>query len=396
LQYLALLRQSEIVRILTFVQALAYFGSWFSHVAILTLLVELKASPFIISVAVAMMFLPALLQGAFVGTIIDRIEPKKLMNTLLFVESVCTVCFVFITAPEYIWLLLLLVYLKMSAAGMYFTSEMSLLPKILKSDELKLANEIHSIVWSVSFTVGVALGGLAVEFLGIKASFLIDASLFIIAVVVFSKLRLSSVVSKPTEGILDSFLAGLRYVFRQNPKLVPLMLLHATVGLTVFDALVTVLAEQKYKAELSVPLAIGFISATRSLALVIGPFVFSKLINKQSLFWMFLGQGIAIMIWGVLSHSFWFSLIGAFLCGMFTTTIWSYTMTLLQDAIDKKFYGRVVSINDMFFTAAATTTSFGIGALMGAGIAAQSVLLMLGVLFLAVAVLYRVKLKEFA
>ncbi len=389
MDYIILLRQSQTVRVLTAVQVVAYFGSWFSHVAILTLLANLGASPFLIAIAVSLMFLPALIQGPFTGALVDRLEPKKLMNTLLLIEAACTIGFVFINESGYIWLLLALVYIKMSAARFYFTSEMSLMPKLLDARELKLANEIHSIVWSVSFTVGMALSGLAVEFLGINAAFLIDASLFIVAVFIFSMLNIN--VQKPTiiHSFLDSFKAGIRYVFVDNRKLLPIMALHATVGFTIFDAIITVLAQNNYSKQVSIPLAIGFISAIRSLALMIGPFLFSKFVNRSTLFYMLLGQGAAIALWGVLSGSFWLSLIGSFFCGLFTTTLWSYTMTMLQESIGHEYYGRVVSINDMFFTATTVATSFAIGALMDAGMFAGDVLFVLSAMFFIAAILYK-------
>ncbi len=377
------------MRILTTVQIIAYFGSWFSHVAILALLVQLGASAFVISIAVAFSFLPSLIQGPFTGALIDRLEPKRLMNTLLLIEAVCTFLFVFIEGSGYIWLLLALVYIKMSAAGFYFTSEMSLLPKILKPSELKLANEIHSIVWSVSFTAGMALGGLAVQYLGIKVAFLIDASLFIVAILTFNRLCVSVEKTKQIGSYLHSFKEGLRYVFRKNPKLLFIIALHASVGLTVFDGIVTVLAESKYKSVISVALAIGFIGAIRSVALVIGPFLFSKIVSKERLFWLFLGQGAAIMLWGALSHDFWLSLVGSFFCGLFTTTIWSFTMTMLQEATDHNYYGRVVAINDMFFTATATLTSVALGVMMESGISGGSSLFAIGVVFVMVAVIYK-------
>lgn len=102
MDYIILLRQSQTVRVLTAVQVVAYFGSWFSHVAILTLLANLGASPFLIAIAVSLMFLPALIQGPFTGALVDRLEPKKLMNTLLLIEAACTIGFVFINESGYI------------------------------------------------------------------------------------------------------------------------------------------------------------------------------------------------------------------------------------------------------------------------------------------------------
>ena len=392
MSYYLLLKENRTVRILTAVQIIAYFGSWFSHVAILSLLAGLGASPFMISVAVAMSFLPALIQGPFVGAIIDRLKPKPLMLSLLFIEAVCTAGFILIEAREHIWFLLILVYIKMGAASFYFTSEMSLLPKLLSSAKLKSANEIHSIVWSACFTTGVALSGLAVEYFGIKTAFLVDVGLFLAAIAVFSTLEVDVKPEPKVSGFVNTFLEGLSYVFKKNPKILFIIFLHASVGLTVFDGIITVLAQTKYKEIISVPLAIGFLGAIRSLALVIGPFLFSKIINKERLFYLLLAQGFAAMLWGAVSGNFWSSLVGSFVCGLFTTTLWSYTMTMLQDAIDDGFYGRVVGINDMFFTATATATSIGIGLLLDGGISGGWALCIMGAIFILVAFYYRAKL----
>ena len=395
MSYYLLLKENRTVRVLTLVQVIAYLGSWFSHVAVLTLLANLGASPLMIGVAVSMSFLPALIQGPFVGAIIDRLKPKQLMLSLLFVEALCTAGFILIEAKEHIWFLLILVYSKMGAASFYFTSEMSLLPKLLSSVKLKSANEIHSIVWSACFTIGIALSGMAVEYFGIKTAFLIDVGLFLAAIAVFTTLDVSVKPEPKTPGFVDTFLDGLSYVFKKNPKILFIIFLHASVGLTVFDGIITVLAQTKYKEIISVPLAIGFLGAIRSLALVIGPFLFSKIINKERLFYLLLAQGFAAILWGVLSGNFWSSLIGSFVCGLFTTTLWSYTMTMLQDAIDDGFYGRVIGINDMFFTATAAATSIGIGVLLDYGIGGGWALGAMGVIFVFVAVYYKLAQNRF-
>lgn len=396
MSYYLLLKENRTVRILTTVQIIAYFGSWFSHVAVLALLAGLGASPLLISIAVSMSFLPALIQGPFVGAIIDRLKPKPLMLFLLFIEALCTAGFILIEAKEHIWFLLILVYIKMGAASFYFTSEMSLLPKLLSTAKLKSANEIHSIVWSACFTIGVALSGIAVEYFGIKIAFFIDVVLFLAAIAVFSTLQIGVKPEPKTTGFIDTFLDGLSYVFKKNPKILFIIFLHASVGLTVFDGIITVLAQTKYKEIISVALAIGFLGAIRSLALVIGPFLFSKIVNKERLFYLLLAQGIAAMLWGVLSDNFWTSLVGSFVCGLFTTTVWSYTMTMLQDAIDDGFYGRVVGINDMFFTATAAATSIGIGFLLESGVSGGWALGVMGILFVIVAFYYKNGIKNFS
>ena len=61
------------------------------------------------------------------------------------------------------------------------------------------------------------------------------------------------------------------------------------------------------------------------------------------------------------------------LVGLFTTTLWSYTYTLLQKNIEEKYYGRIVAYNDMLFLSSAAFTSFMIGFLATHNISLESI-----------------------
>ncbi len=61
-----------------------------------------------------------------------------------------------------------------------------------------------------------------------------------------------------------------------------LIFLHSCVGLTSFDALITILAKNEYKYVISVPLAIGISNAVRAVALMMGPVIISKYVTKEN------------------------------------------------------------------------------------------------------------------
>jgi len=62
---------------------------------------------------------------------------------------------------------------------------------------------------------------------------------------------------------------------------------------------------------------------------------------------------------------------------LFTTTLWSYTYTLLQKNIEEKYYGRIVAYNDMLFLSSATLTSFMIGYLATHNISLESITMLI-------------------
>ena len=187
LNYRKLFHEHKIVRDLSLVQFIAYFGAWFSNVAIYTMLVDFGSTEFAISIVTAMHFLPAVIIAPFSGAIIDRVKIKPLMLSLLATELVMTILFLTIDNKSEIWLLMILIFIRMSAASMFFSTEMSLLAKLLRGKPLQMANEIHSIIWSFTYAFGMAISGFVVNSYGIKAAFVIDAFIFFIALVIFIK-----------------------------------------------------------------------------------------------------------------------------------------------------------------------------------------------------------------
>ncbi len=391
--YRELLKTHKVVRQLSAVQFIAYFGAWFTNVAIYSMLVKFGASPILIATVAAMHLIPGIVLSPFNGSIVDRIEVKKLMMILLSVELCMTLGFLLINSLDDVWLLLLLLFIRMGSASMFFTTEMSLLPKLLKGEALVKANEIHSIIWSFTFTAGMAIGGIIVSIFGEKISFLIDVVFFLTALVILSQIHFNVQMETVHKSIINSIRDGVLYI-KENKHLLHYMLLHASVGLTAFDTLVTLLADYEYKLILAVPLAIGITNSVRAFALMIGPLLISNWVTKERLLYIFIIQGITIIIWAFIQNNFYLGLVGMFLTGIVTTTIWSYTYAMLQNQVEGKYLGRVLAYNEMVFMIANVTTTFFIG-ILATFVSLNIISILLGVAFLFVAYYYnRVFLKN--
>ena len=391
LNYRKLFHEHKIVRDLSLVQFIAYFGAWFSNVAIYTMLVDFGSTEFAISIVTAMHFLPAVIIAPISGAIIDRVKIKPLMLSLLATELVMTILFLTIDNKSEIWLLMILIFIRMSAASMFFSTEMSLLAKLLNGKPLQMANEIHSIIWSFTYAVGMAISGFIVNWYGVKTAFIIDALIFTIALIVFIRIDFVVKASIATDKFFELIKDGFRYI--KNDKIIlHLIFLHSSVGLTSFDALITILAKNEYKYVISVPLAIGISNAVRAVALMFGPIFISKYVTKQNLHYLLIFQGIAIILWGLMQDNFYVSLIALFIVGLSTTTLWSFTYALLQDKCDEKYIGRVISYNDMFFMLSCIVTTLFIG-LMASLTSIDIITILLGLGFLAFAFYYTRILK---
>ncbi|CAA6807072.1 MAG: FIG00732228: membrane protein [uncultured Sulfurovum sp.] len=366
--YLEVLKHPVVAR-LTLIQFISYFGTWFSQVAIASMMLEYGASELAIAYIFMMLMLPAIVLAPISGWIIDKIPFKKLMGSLLLIEILMTLLFMTVNSLDDLNSLMLFVFIRSAAASILFAAEMALFPKILKGEMLKKTNEIHSIVWSLCFAAGMALGGLVTYYFGYDTTFLIDVVLYTIAFLLLLGLKLSLEPVKHTESALEMMKSGFNYL-KNHTKLIHLIILHATIGFTSFETLITLLADLHYKYIIAIPLAIGWINATRAIAMTVGPLLFSKYINEKNLHYFFALQGMAIILWSFIQHSYTLSILGIFVVGLLSTSLWSYTYYMLQKEIEVKYLGRVIAYNDMIFMFfnISVTLFVGYAAKMGMGL----------------------------
>jgi MFS family permease len=392
-QYIELLKNEPVLRRLSTIQLISYFGAWFSNIAIYTLLINLKVSAEIVAFVAMLNFLAGVIQSPFSGAIIDRFRARELMLFLIFVEIIATASLMFVKDLSDLHILYLLIFIKMAAASFYFTTEMSLLPKILDGAKLQRANELHSMIWSLSYTLGMAISGFVVYWLGIKVAFLVDALMFVVAFLLLYNLDFKDEIIHMKENLLLMMRDSFSYL-RTNPKAIHLMLIHSFVGLTAFDALVALMVDKYYASFLAASLALGLLHSARAIGLVIGPVILGKWVNNKRVFYIFIGQGLAIWLWAYLMHNFYLSLVASVVVGFFTTTLWSYSYTLLQKNIEPKYYGRIVAYNDMLFLISAAITSYMIGYLATKEYSLENITFFMGLGFIIGAIYYNYVLKK--
>jgi MFS transporter, DHA3 family, macrolide efflux protein len=391
-KYFKLLNSESVLKRLSIIQLISYFGAWFSNVAIYTLLLGMNVSAGVIAFVAMAHFLAGVFQAPFSGSIIDSVKPKNLMLSLLGVEIFSTISLIYVNSLSDLWLLYALIFLKMAAASFYFTTEMALLPKFLDGQKLQNANELHSIIWSLSYTFGMAISGFFVYWLGVKAAFALDAFMFLVAFWLLWGLDIKVEFIKTGENLLLMMRDTFTYLKRSKVA-IHLMLIHSFVGLTAFDALVALMVDKYYATFIATSLALGLLHSARAVGLVIGPMVISRWINNKTIVYVFIAQGFAILLWAVAMSDFYLSLAASVVVGFFTTTLWSYTYTLLQKNIEQKYYGRIVAYNDMLFLSSAAFTSFMVGYLATHDFSLEIITALIGFGFFAGAVYFAWSVK---
>lgn len=326
-------------------------------------------------------FLPGVLLAPINGVIVEKNKPKKLLLSMISIELISIFCLIFVTSLSMLWLLFILIFIRLCVASIYFQAEMSLLAKILTPQELKLANEMHSVIWAISYTAGMASAGIFIYFLGVKTAFLFDCILMLIGISFLVRLSIPDFHQKTQSHFFTMIKEGFFYVLN-NKIIFHLILLHAFIGLTAYETLVTLLAQHQYKEVLSAALAIGFLNAVRACSLAIGPMVLSKFINDKNLFYMYLGQGFGIILWALTQFNFYISFLGLIGAGFFTSALWAYTYTMIQKNADKEYHGRVFAYTDMIYLSFSAIISMLMGFLFEIGLSLELITGLLGMIFI--------------
>lgn len=387
-KYLALCKKNRNYKILVIVLIISQFGSWFSQAGIFTLLTKINAPVWAISLSAAMSFIPSIILSPFSGSIIEVTKKINLLKICLFIEMVCIFLLLFINSMSNFWFLQILIFIRMGSAMMYFQTEMSLLPKLLNKIDLKIANELHAILWSACYTLGMASAGMLIYLCGIKISFLIDFILFMIGNILIQKISFKEEILVKNQKVFLLIKEGLIYLFTKK-EIFHRVMLHGLIGATSYDALITLLAKYNYKEVISASLAIGLMNSTRAIGLSVGPMLLTKFINKKGIFYLFIAQFLGISLWALLEFNFYLALIGLFFTGLFTTTLWSYTFSDIQLNCNPSFHGRIIAWIDTIFLGISTIVSFLIGKLFNLGLNLSTITFLIGIVMFIGAYYYK-------
>ena len=95
-EYFKLLKSEPVLKRLSIIQLISYFGAWFTNIAIYTLLLDMSVDVEIIGFVAMLHFLAGVIQAPFSGSIIDRVDAKNLMLLLVVVEMFATIALIFV------------------------------------------------------------------------------------------------------------------------------------------------------------------------------------------------------------------------------------------------------------------------------------------------------------
>ena len=354
-----LLRTNRNFRNVWLGEVASWLGDWFNAIAIYTLVQELTGSPFALGLVFLTKMVPFAVASPLAGLLVDRFNRRRLMIATDLVRAVLVLGLLLVDGAEDLYLLYLLITLQVLMSAVFIPARSASIPNITTPEELLTANALSAATWSTLLALGAALGGVAAEWLGIQAVFIIDSATYLVSAAFLFR----TVIPQETESASGR---GVAAVLRDTVDGWRYMVQRPAVGRIAFakgawavggGALVYMLAIMGERIpEVSGAVGIGILYAARGLGTGIGPIAVRKWVPNETFWPLLIGLGIMVsgvcyMALGFLPWGVWVLLL-VVLAHAPSGANWVASSVLLQKRTVDEYRGRVFSTEWLLVTIA--------------------------------------------
>lgn len=323
-------------------------GTWMQTVAQGWVVLEMTRSPFLLGVDGFLSTGPMLLFSLFGGVIADRLERRKIMIYSQYLQM----SFAFVLAALLwsgnvkVWHIFLLSFLTGSAQSFSGPAYISLLPLLVKREDLPNAIAMNSMQFNLARVVGPILAGITLATWGAAACFAINGLSFVAVIISLLMIRSPKVSARPEgRGMVEEMRAGFRFVAHRRTLVLLTFLAFAGtfLGMPIVTFL-PVVAKSVFGLG-----ANGYASMMTAYGIgsVTGALVVAALIHaaKKGALALRLQLAFAVLlVCFAASRSFPLSMVIAFLAGGCIVGVISLYSSLVQLTTSDDMRGRVMSI----------------------------------------------------
>lgn len=356
--YISLVRNNHDFRRVWLSQVISNLGDWFGVLAIYALIIEYSGSEFLLGLIIVIKMMSFGLFSPFAGFIADRFDRRTLMIICDFGRGFAVLGFLLVRSPEMLWLIYVFTAIQMMFAAVFEPAKQSSIPNITSGDELVRANILSNLSWSIIFTTGMGLGGLATAFFGTDVVFAVNGAGYILSTIFIFRATIPHVrtqetldnLKDPIKGILD----GYRYIWKTGRVFRPALV--KGVMSMFLGALVYLLILISEQILMMGSIGLGLLYAARGLGTAAGPIALRNFFPDESKWITYMGfalmlPGVCYLVVGV-TESLILMLIVVFIGHCGSGANWVSSTVLLQKRAPDQFRGRVFSAEFLLFTMA--------------------------------------------
>lgn len=327
-------------------QLISLTGTWMQSVAQGWLVLRLSDSPFLLGAAAAANSLPVLLLSLFAGTIADRFPKRRILLITQSTAMVLAAMLAFLTlrGVVQIWHVLILALLLGIVNAFDAPARQAFTVEMVGREDLLNAIALNSSIFNGARTVGPALAGMVVAWIGEGPAFLFNALSFGAVLTSLLLMRLDTQLHRGSQrgGMLR---AGLAYIAGE-PYVRALLLRAGAVSFFCFVhiPLLPIFARDILQIGAT---GLGWLSAASGCGSLVAALILAQLSDdaprgKLLSIAATMYAPLLIMFTQVRSLSLALLFIG--LCGWAGVTTMALTNTLIQLTVPDELRGRVMSV----------------------------------------------------
>ncbi|MFZ5799778.1 MAG: MFS transporter [Candidatus Omnitrophota bacterium] len=344
-------------------QIISQFGDRLNQMALIGLIYH-RAPGSTLELAKLMTFtiVPVFLIGPAAGVYVDRWDRRRTMFICDFLKCLLVILIplLFINCssllPVYI-----IVFLVFSLSRFYVPAKMSIIPDLVKPEDLLLANSLANTTGMIAAVLGFGLGGLIVAAAGVRYGFYINALTFFFSAFLIFLITKPVVIKREAiievgkevievirKSVVTEFKEGLRYLLnhRQIRSTVN-MLFVLWLALGAVYVIVIVFVQESLH---TVTEGLGFLAMFLGMGLFLGALAYGRFGPRgkqfKVIFTSLIASGIMLAAFALLVHTIGSFLLAALLSlalGFTVSPIMTAANTLVHEASSAKMRGKVFS-----------------------------------------------------
>ncbi len=340
------LRTSRDFRLLYIGQFVSAFGSSISYVVLPWQMYQLTKSNFAVGMLGVAEFLPMLVMAFVGGALADFIDRRRLIVAAEIGLVIC--CGLLVTnallAQPRTWVLFVVAALFAALNGVHRPALEAMTPRLVTAEQIPAVASLGMFRGSFSYILGPALAGLIATGFGAAVAFAIDATTFVVSIVVLLLLRPISMPAKAEDEErpnLQSVINGLKYAYSRQELLgtylIDINAMFFGMPLALFPAIAESFGGTSVGLFYAMPAAGALVVSLTS--------GWTNKINRHGLAVTIAAAiwGAAIIVFGLVS-SLWVALFFLALAGAADAVSGVFRMTIWNQTIPDHMRGRMAGI----------------------------------------------------
>ena len=291
--YLGVFRRNPDFSRLFVGQVVSYCGDWFLTVALLGLVLDLTGSGTLAALLVVGQTLPSFILAPYAGTVVDRVDRRRLMIGVNLVAAAMALLALFARSSATLPFAYVAVIGISCSVAFFSPASQASIPNVVRDDDLAQANILMGATWGTMLAVGAALGGLVTATLGRDAAIVIDSLSFIVSAVMLWSIRRpfqQSRVRKETP-FLPALKEAAHYA-RRRPAV--LALLTSKGGYGISAGVVALLSVFAFDVFGTGDIGTGLLYGARGVGALLGPFLIRRLGGNDARTFSLIGLGAVV------------------------------------------------------------------------------------------------------